>query len=278
MGARTASLTADNDDEVMTMSNRRLTEDEVAARQSVDAYNSLEDGQPGDPGTLELQLEGGWVTATGEHDVFPFLAELQYNGSGSEFLENTQFTLGVPVEMGIGGVEGNGDLELGWQQRWIEDDGTMPTIATLAEVRIPTGYHSSGVDGTLTAVVAKDLGPGTAYFNAFGRTVNGDNGEEAAEFNLFAIPWDCDSEDVRHFQWGFRAGYKWRISDEFALIGDYVNQSSEYTGHGNSNLLEVSGEWHVNDRITVGPGVVIGLDDNDETPNFGAGVRMMVSF
>jgi len=147
MGARTASLTADNDDEVMTMSNRRLTEDEVAARQSVDAYNSLEDGQPGDPGTLELQLEGGWVTATGEHDVFPFLAELQYNGSGSEFLENTQFTLGVPVEMGIGGVEGNGDLELGWQQRWIEDDGTMPTIATLAEVRIPTGYHSSGVDG-----------------------------------------------------------------------------------------------------------------------------------
>ena len=46
----------------------------------------------------------------------------------------------------------------------------MPTIATLAEIRVPTGYHSAGVDGSLTGIVAKDLGPGTMYLNGFATT------------------------------------------------------------------------------------------------------------
>lgn len=45
-----------------------------------------------------------------------------------------------------------------------------------------------------------------------------------------------------------------------------------------SNTLELSGEWHVNEHLTVGPGIVIGLDDNDETPDFGAGMRFMIAF
>jgi hypothetical protein len=247
--------------EGMSMTSRRLTEDAVSARQSVDAYNTLEDGQPGNPGSFELQLEAGWKTTSGEHDPVTWLTELQYNGEGNEFLENSQFILGVPVEMGLGGVDGNADATLGWQQRWIEDDGSMPTFATLAEIRFPTGYQSAGVDGTLTGIIAKDLGPGTTYFNAYARTANGNN-----------------IEDLRHFQWGFRVGYKWRINDTFAVIGDYAHQSSEARGHANSNTLELSSEWHINEYMTVGPGIVIGLDDNEETPNFGAGVRMMISF
>lgn len=239
----------------------RLSEDPVSARQSVDSFCSLEDGQPGKPGTFELQVQTGWQTTSGEHDPFTLLNELQYNPEGSEFLRNMQLTLGVPVEMGLGGVDGNADLEFGWQQRWIKENGNMPTIATYAQMRIPSGYHSSGVDGTLTGIVAKDVGPGTMYLNAFATTVNGDN-----------------IEDVRHFQWGFRGGYKWRISEEWAFITDYVHQSSEEEGHANSNELELSGEWHVNEHLTIGPGIIIGLDDNEETPNFGAGLRMMISF
>lgn len=244
-----------------SQSETRLSEDPVSARQSVDSFCSLEDGQPGDPGSIELQVQTGWQTSSGEHDPFSLLNELQFNLDGSEFLRNTQLTLGVPVEMGLGGVDGNADLEFGWQQRWIKEDGNMPTIATLAQMRIPSGYHSSGVDGTLTGIIAKDLGPGTMYLNAFATTANGDNIEE-----------------LRHFQWGFRGGYKWRISEEWAFIADYLNQSSEEEGHANTNALEMSGEWHVNEHLTIGPGIIIGLDDNEETPNFGAGMRMMISF
>lgn len=93
-----------------SMTSRRLSEDDVAARQSVDAYNTLEDGQPGDPGTIELQLQAGWQTTSREHDPFFWLTELQFNLDGNEFLRNTQITLGVPLELGHGRVDGNADV------------------------------------------------------------------------------------------------------------------------------------------------------------------------
>lgn len=236
-------------------------EDVLTEHQSVDAFNSLEDGQPGPPGTLELQLQTGWKTTSGGHDPVSQLTELQYNPNGSEFLRNLQLILGVPVEMGLGGVDGNADVELGWQQRWVRDNGAIPTLATLAEVRLPTGYDSSGVDGKLTGIVAKECGPGTLFLNGFVKTANGDN-----------------VEDLRHFQWGFRTGYKWRITEALAFIADYLNESSEEEGHANINALELSSMYHVNEHLTVGPGIIIGLDDNEETPNFGAGVRLQLSF
>ena len=85
-------------------------------------------------------------------------------------------------------------------------------------------------------------------------------------------------EDLRHFQWGLRAGYKWRITDELALIADYLHEVSEQETHGDVNLLEVSGEWHVTKDLTIGPGIFVGLDDNEETPNLGAGVHLTWSF
>ena len=236
-------------------------EDAVAERQSVDAFNSLEDGQPGVPGGFELEADFGWQTTSGEHDAFSLTPELELTLDGCEFLRNTQLILGVPLDFGLGRVEGNGDVEFGWQQRWVAEEGLMPTLATLAEVRLPSGYHSAGVDGTLTGIVAKDCGPGTLYFNAFAKTANGDN-----------------VEDLRHFQWGLRAGYKWRITDELALIADYLHEVSEQETHGDVNLLEVSGEWHVTKDLTIGPGIFVGLDDNEETPNLGAGVHLTWSF
>lgn len=236
-------------------------EDAVAARQSVDAFNSLEDGQPGAPGQLELEFNVGWQTTSDESDPVTFETELQYTLDGNAFLRNTQLILGVPLELGNGDIDGNADLRFGWQQRWIKEEGLIPTVATLAEVRVPSGDDSSGVDGTLTGILAKDLGPGTLYFNAFGKTVNGDN-----------------IENRRDFQWGFRTGYKWRLNDDFALIGDYLLQSSEQRGHRDVNALEFSGEYRVNENLTIGPGILIGLDDSDETPNFGAGVRFLISF
>lgn len=236
-------------------------EDAVAERQSVDAFNSIEDGQPGAPGELELEFNIGYFTSSREEDAATLETELEYTLDGSEFLRNTQLILSLPLELGNGGIDGNADITFGWQQRWIKEDGMVPTIATLAEIRTPSGDDSSGVDGTFTGIVAKDLGPGTLYFNAFLKTVNGNN-----------------IEDRRDFQWGFLTGYKWRLNDQLALIGDYTLKSSESDGNADVNLLELSAEYHVNEHLTIGPGIFIGLDDNGETPNFGAGVRVLYGF
>lgn len=240
----------------------KALESELIERQSVDSYTSLEDGQPGARCcSFELQFDVGWETTSGEHDPVLFTPELKFTLGGNDFLRNTQITLSAPTEFGLGRVKGNADVVLGLQQRWIAEDGWIPTFATLAEVRFPSGYHSSGIDGTLTGILAKDLGPGTLYFNAFAETANGHN-----------------VDDLRHFQWGLRAGYKWRVTDDFALTGCYTHQVSEEEHHADLNLLEVSGQWEITENITIGPGILIGLDDNEETPNFGAGVRLVFSF
>ncbi len=235
--------------------------DDLAHQQSIDSYTLLEDGQPGEPGHFELQFDLGWQTTSGERDPVLFAPELKFTPDGNDFLRNMKLTLVAPMEFGLGRVNGNADAEFGWQQRWLPDDGTWPTLATLAEIRIPSGYHSSGVDGTFTGIVAKELGPGTLYFNAFAITANGHN-----------------TDDLRHFQWGLRAGYKWRINDDLALTTAYEHRVSEEERHGDLNVLEVSGQWRINEQITIGPGVFIGLDDNEETPNFGAGLRLTWSF
>jgi hypothetical protein len=247
----------------------QITEDELTEHQSVDTFVSLEDGQPGKPGEFEVEMKWGWEmisTRKGPlkehpHNTFGFEGEIEYTLQGNEFLNNTQLQLAVPLELGNGRVDGNGDIILGWQQRWVKEADMVPTLATLAQIRVPSGDQSSGVDGTLTAIIAKELGPGTAFFNAFGKSANGNN-----------------FEDVRYFQWGFRAGYKWRLSDQFAIVGDYAYQSSEERGHGDLNILEFGGEYRVTDNLTIGPGLQIGLDDNEETPDVGAGIQLKYSF
>jgi short-subunit dehydrogenase len=88
--------------------------------------------------------------------------------------------IATPLVLGNGGYEGNGDVELEWIQRWIAEEPChwWPTFSTVNLIRFPTGYHSAKVDWTLTGVLAKNVGPGTAYMNAWLKTANGDNNLE----------------------------------------------------------------------------------------------------
>lgn len=254
----------------------RLAEDPVTRRQSVDTFTTLEDGQPGAPGEIQMQLDAGWETRSGQPDEFTLRPELQWTPANGEFWRNLQLTLAVPMDLGNGAVDGNADLEFGWQQRWVKEEGLMPTLATLAEMRIPSGYHSAGVDGRLTGVVAKDFGPGTLYLNVWMETVNGNNFDIGEETTFLGIT--REGEGIRHFRWGSRLGYKWRINDTFSLVGDIRNESSEQKGVGDIDAIDLSAEWHVTEQLTIGPGIIIGLDGHDETPKFGAGVRFVYAF
>jgi hypothetical protein len=245
---------------------RYWKKDDVALRQEIDTFSSLEDGQPAAPGDWEMELGSGWDTRRGRPD--PALLEPtlkytphRYTDHGYEFFENAQLSLKMPLEAGNGEVAGNGDLTFGWQERWCKESGLLPTLATLAQVRIPDGDESSGADGKLTGIADKDLGPGTTYLNGWVKTANGDN-----------------VDDPRHFQWGFRTGYKWRVAEGFALVGDYVHQTSQETGHGNVNLLEFSAEFRTEHHLAFGPGLFVGLDHAGETPYIGAGFRFVYLF
>jgi hypothetical protein len=255
--------------------------DPVEDRQSFNTYTSLEDGQPGQPGEFQINYFNGWETASGDHDRSLMAPQIEYTLGRTidSPLRNTKLGMTVPLVLGDGGVDGNGDIEVHWIQRWYaEKEGCwLPTFSTVNELRIPSGYHSSKVDWRLTGVLAKDLGPGTAYFNAFLKSANGHNNlESPSSTEQFFL--GKEEEDMRNFQWGFRTGYKWRITESFALIADYVLESSELRGNHDHNIGEISAEWRVTDALTIGPGIYFGLDGTEETPNFGAGLLLHYSF
>lgn len=257
-------------------------EDAMEDIQSFNTWTSLEDGQPGQRGELQFNYFNGWETSSGESDPWNMLMEIEYSPNSHGkcwFLDNAKFGIDVPLELMNGGVDGNGDIEVFWKQRLLrEQEGEWwPTISLENEIRLPSGYHSSGVDYFAEGVIAKNVGPGTAVFNAFLKSANGHNNLESTSWWERSLCDDDSDESLRHFQWGFRLGYKWRINEKVALIADYVNQSSELEGDPNQNIGEVSAEFRLSDHLTIGPGIMFGLDGHEETPNFGAGVLVHYS-
>lgn len=266
--------------------------DPVALRQEIDTFSSLRDGQPAAPGDWELQLESGWLNYHGGRaNSVPLTPTVKYTphrytDSGYEFFEAMQLSLSMPLEMIRGDYDGSGDMVFGWQERWVAEHDGIPTLATLAEIRAPTGHDSHGTDGTLTGIVAKDVGPGTAYLNAWVRTANGNDqpagdacftaplpGHDPSAFGL------CGARgDVRHLQWGGRLGYKLPVARRAALLIDYVHQTSQADGRGNINLLELGAEFRSQHRLSFGPGLLVGLDGRDQTPALAAGFRLIYLF
>ena len=268
----------------MSLENKgKVGEDKMEDIQSFNTYTSLEDGQPGQRGELQINFFNGWETTSHEPDPWLMVMEVEYspNCPGNWLLQNAKFTIDMPMTLGRGGVDGNGDVVLVWKQRLVEetDPNGWPTISILNGLRVPTGYQSSGVDWTLQGVVAKEVGPGTAVLNLWLKSANGHNNTETATswWNQLTLTQDS-GEGLRHFQWGFRVGYKWRVTDNVALVSDYVNQTSEETGEHNQNIGECSVEWRVSENLTIGPGIMFGLDGAPDTPNFGAGLLVHYSW
>lgn len=260
--------------ETTTETTEVVNEDDLTLKQSFDAYIALEDGQPGRPGEIELNYSTGWQTRDRASDPWLMAPEIAWT---PKQLPNTRLSLAVPLELLNGRVDGNADIYLRWLQRWIQEkpDCWYPTFSTINELRVPSGYGSEGVDWTLTGVLAKEIGPGTAYFNMFLRTANGENDlDSIAQSAGFLGNRGYDATNRRHFQWGFRTGYKWRITECFAIIADYTHQSNQVYGSRNQHIGEVAAEWRITDKLTLGPGLFHSFDGQGKNTNFGMGVKL----
>jgi hypothetical protein len=122
-----------------------------------------------------------------------------------------QLLFELPVDIGDGGTDGNGDVRFGWHWQLLKETDCAPSIAMRNYVRLPTGYQSSGVDYELRGLFTKSVSDCVRiHANPFLKSVNGDN-----------------TEDVRYFQWGGVFGADWRITDKLDLVFDYVVETSE---------------------------------------------------
>lgn len=211
----------------------------------------LRSADPEPPGEMELKFIYGWETGNDGSDDHDVAIEFEWG-----IVENVEFILEAEATLGDGRVEGNGDIEeLGFHTRFWEENGWAPAFAMRNLVRLPTGYHSSGVDYLGIGLFTWTLDPGATrlHFNPFVKSVNGDN-----------------DDDARDFQWGAALGIDHRVSDDLLIIFDYKHTASEEYGARNNHSIEFGGEWEFAPHQELGFGTEIGIDGDDHGPNFAA--------
>jgi len=220
-------------------------------------------------GEWEVEHEMFWDTkSNGRDDSFSMEQSVRYGVTNDLFVE-----LGVlEPNLGDGGDQGNGDLELTVFYRCLKEvpGEDTPSIATYLNARFPTGDGSRNTDATLGSIITKSLGGNwRSHFQAYVRSANGGSSDDT----------DNGRRDV---QWGFGPGFDYEIDEKTLLLFNYLNKSGDKFGQHNNNILELGASREISrtDKCTqhVKAAVDIGLDGQDETPNCGARFQWVLSW
>lgn len=249
---------------------------------------NIDDATPQPKGTMDFRLR--WTYETASHGVNRYERRNTWwggsrrvkrgerggdddTGLGLKWVwgpcENAEISLDLPINLGDGGkngdeLDGNADLTFGMLYRFWEEQDMLPAFAMSSYLRIPTGDRSSGVDAEFRGILTKTLvGDLRGHANAFLITANGNN-----------------DPDERHFQWGFVFGADMPLTSakDLWLIVDYMHRNSEHYGAANMNILEAGVEWEFAQGQSFHFSTQVGLDDNRDTPNWGAKISYTHEF
>lgn len=223
---------------------------------------AMDDAVPLATGQVDLRFSFGWVTADfpanrgDSDDDFFFTPSLVWGTC-----DNVEAFVSVPIWLGDGGDvgandRGNADTFAGFLWRFAEPQDAWPAMAVQVTARIPTGDNSGGVDGEFRLILTNDYDSGLrSHVNVFASTVNGNN-----------------EPSLEHFQYGVVLGMDGPLCSNGAVrwVADYMHRSRFREGAANINLFEIGWEWEMAEAQRLGMSVQVGLDDNEDTPNFGA--------
>jgi len=219
----------------------------------------MRSADPEEPGELEIKNIFDYGTSSdGTDDDFEYELEIEWG-----IAPNHELIFELPVEMGDGEVRGNADITLGWHCRLWEEQEILPAFAMRNYIRIPSGYHSSGVDYELRGLITKSIVPDKwrLHLNPFLKSVNGHN-----------------KEDHRYFQWGFIAGTDYRLAENLVLNLDYVHETGECEGQRNQHTMEVGLDWKFAHNQGLGFVARTGLDGDGIGENFGVAISYVYCF
>lgn len=169
----------------------------------------------------------------------------------------------IPVQLFDGAIDGNADITLGWHwQLWKEQD-LLPAFAMRNYIRVPSGYHSDGVDYELKGLITKSIIPDKwrLHLNPFLKSVNG---------NM--------DEDGRYFQCGFIVGTDYRLADNLTLNLDYIHETGESEGERNQHTMEVGLDWKFAPNQGIGFVTRNTLDGDGIGQNWGFGISYVYTF
>lgn len=207
-------------------------------------------------GEWEFEFAFMWATRSGESDEFELAQSLKYGVTD-------RFHVELEVEeprLGEGGDSGAGDMRLTLFYQLLEETDAIPAIGALAQMRIPSGDGSSGVDGKLSAMLTKTFAERfRVHFQGFVLTANGASGRS--------------DEERRPFQWGLGPGFDFQVDPDTLLALNYLHRVNEEEHARNQNILELGLVRRLGQIGKAEHGVKlaldVGLDGARTTPNLG---------
>ena len=245
-----------------TVRTETKTVEEFGYKEISSFFNIREANANVDQGEWELEFEGEWSTSSdGSDDDVEAAVSLKYGITDDVWVEIEV----LPINLGDGGNQGAGDLGLSLFKQWTKEGEHWAAFATWADMRIPTGDGSEGVDGALHFTITKTLAPRwRMHWDGYIMTANGEIGD--------------DDSDRRHFQWGLGPGFDYEFSE--ATIGtiNYLHRSSEEYGHSNVHVLERGVAHELCEGQHLKAAVDIGLDGRKDNDNFGAKLQWSIEF
>lgn len=215
----------------------------------------IEDVFPTPAGERQLQLTARYERMHGPRNQGDFEARVQYG-----LAQDWQVALGVPVR--AGDTRGSGDVTLQVFRKLSDEQGLWPAFAAGAQVELPSGKDSRGVDTTLKVIATHALRPG-------------DPASPRAHANLAwtynAAPLDDERRD------GYKAivGYSHPLDDKTVVLADFVHEQAIEKGQ-RSNVLEVGWLREVRESTTVAVGVGAGF--GQESPRVRVTLALQQSF
>jgi hypothetical protein len=186
-------------------------------------------------------------------DVFSMKPEIQWGVASFGHLR-----VEIPVYTGSGPTSTSGDVILGGFYNFLDETNGRPAMGISADLEIPTGTHSRGVDPMFFYYVTKSIGS-----SASNPRIHANIGW-VHNFGAFA--------DEREDFYVLRAGYSQLFASTVVGV-DFVREKIRQHGI-TENIIEI-GALHPISRL-LNLSVTLGVGVGDESPDYrlGAGVQI----
>jgi len=199
----------------------------VSAHQGVTGFNTLLDGQPGAPRTPEFYLIPSY-----DFEQEKFVNELSVSvvPGLSGFWCQTSFTFVAPVARVFDDdIHFDKSVAASWEQRWLIDDGSLPTVSTFVDVLTPYDDSNANTEISLIGIIAKSTSWGVVYLNS--------------------VALAEDASDLSSVDFSGVVGAKRIVNPKLAVFADIViNEEGLYA-------LELSAERDYSNGLSLGPGI-----------------------
>jgi hypothetical protein len=213
----------------------------------------VEDTTPAEEGSLQFQTSARYEHTNDDQDRLTIEPQFQYG-----LLPHVHVELSYPVIAGDADRTGSGDVTAAVLYNFLQEENSRPAMAVKAQVELPTGVGSDGLDTDLRFLLTK--------------TLNENESQDRVHLNVGWIHNAAAASDERHNRFIGIVGYSRKLSDQTVFLADLVREQQEQEGL-DSTILEAGFLHQLNDKVTLAAGIGAGLGEDSPDVRITIGVQ-----